>query len=120
MPMPSNTDTTNTAAGMGPAADFRWRLGDTQLRRSAVNLQIGHQRLQITQRDGVGSGADSFPVLLHGQFAVVQGVVENRAGVLPIAVLGAGRRCCPATEGRPEPFRHGHDRRSLRRVRHRI
>jgi hypothetical protein len=74
------------------------------MHRSAVNLQIGHQALQITQRDGIGGGADPFPVLCHGQFAVVQGVVENRAGVLPIAVLGAGRRCRPDSEWCPSHF----------------
>lgn len=95
MPTPSNTNTAKAAARMPHPPNSA---GDLTARRRA----------------------DSFPLLFDGELAVAQGVIENLAGVLLIAVFGAGRSCCPTTEGCPEPFRHSDDRRSLGRVRHRM
>ena len=118
MPTPSSTDATNAAAKTPPAAQLRrlqrlGLLGNSRRRqRGAVRLQVFHQGLQIAQGDRIGGLADPFPVLLPGKLAVVQGVVEDRAGVLPVAVFGAGRRCRPHAKWCPEQFRHADDRRS--------
>ncbi|CNV67520.1 Uncharacterised protein [Mycobacterium tuberculosis] len=52
-------------------------------------------------------------MFLHRELAVTQGVVENPAGVLPVAVFGAGCRRYSARKGCAQPLRHRDDSRSL-------
>lgn len=69
------------------SVELRPRFERRHLRWSALGLQIGHQGLQVAQRDGVSGRANAFSVFFHRELATAQGVVENPAGVLPIADL---------------------------------
>ena len=109
IPMPSSTSTAGdrsadapTAAGAATRASRDLQRG--QLHRRVVGLQVGDQRLQITERRGVRRGGHPLAVFLHRQLPVGQRAVEHLAGVVAVAVLGPGACCLPR--------RHGDDRKS--------
>ena len=75
----------------GAAAQLR------PLRRERLHrigrLQVVDQRLQLTQRGGVGGPAHPLPVLFHRQLSLGQRAVEYLAGLVAVAVLRTGARC---------------------------
>ncbi len=75
---------------MRPQRAKRPGLEIRQLHGRIGGLQIGHQALQIAERCGVGRRGDALPVLLIGQLTVAECAVEDRAGVVAVAVLGPG------------------------------